>query len=317
MPPVISFLPSSSSPMLAARKPPTTNLLLHDERIRLMRSARKLGAVMGTTPLLLDPGSASELYILPRGGTSMEIILPVLKETRSETSHRSSKREGVVFTVSRSSTSSLESTEKRPAAPLPTVAKLSLSQESRNSLNAVTRLRLILALTQPSPSAGPCSSHHHSTDSLATLTSSLSILVSAPPPSTPDHAARRRKMVKLVHMLGGPVPPAMVFPPPPKPQPRTSRDERRRSRSVPPLSAPRKLVRAQPADDDHVLPALSIDRISRPRPLAAYPPSRGATASPTSMATASSAGSCRRARSVTPSYSLRRRVRDSKYASES
>ncbi|KAJ7689343.1 hypothetical protein B0H17DRAFT_1296071 [Mycena rosella] len=325
---------TSLASMVAGGKPPTTNLLLSDERTRLIRSARKLGAVMGTTPLLVDPdGPAPQLHIVPPGGregTSMEIILPVLREGSSEDSHRSSKREGVVFTVSsRLSRSSLDSAENAGRAPLPSVAKLFLCQDARNSLNSVTRLRLVLTLTQPS---GPyLSNHHRSTDSFEILTRSLSVLISAPPPSAPDHAARRRKMVKLVNMLGGPIPPSLVFPRPPdgRPRPpiRTDRASRRRSRSVPPpaiISAapppPRKLVRPPPAPDEVILPALNVDKISRPRPLAAYTLAQSASKSPSSFGTASSGGSRgrgRRPRSVTPSYSLRRHTRDSKYASES
>ncbi|KAF7369331.1 hypothetical protein MVEN_00261400 [Mycena venus] len=181
----------------------------------MIRSARKLGAVMGTTPLLVDleaPAAQTSL------GASMEIPMPPLAEKSSRTGHRSSKREGVIFT-SCSSTSSIgslvEKTVPEPL-PLPSVAKLSLSRETRNSLHSVTRLRLVLTLTQPSPSTDPYSSSncpYPSTDSLDVLQRSLSILISTPPPSAPDRADRRRKMVKLVNMLGGPVPPSLVFPP--------------------------------------------------------------------------------------------------------
>ncbi|KAJ7485852.1 hypothetical protein FB451DRAFT_1363640 [Mycena latifolia] len=93
---------------------------------------------------------------------------------------------------------------------------------------------------------------HGSTDSIDVLTRSLSVLISTPPPAAPDHAARRRKMIKLVNMLGGPIPLSTVFPPPSKPQARTSRHERRRSRSVPPPAScssptPRKLMRTPAA----------------------------------------------------------------------
>ncbi|KAJ7256187.1 hypothetical protein B0H12DRAFT_1232916 [Mycena haematopus] len=311
---------------LAGRKPPTTNLLVGHERTRMMHSARKLGAVMGTTPVLVD------LEASPPAHTSLgpSMILPPLTISRaSGAGNRSSKREGVIFTP-RSSTSSIISLEKidaepLPPLPLPPVAKLSLSRETRNSLHSVTRLRLVLTLTQPSPSADLYSSTYpypypsSSTDSLDTLQRSLSILISSPPPSAPDHAARRRKMVKLVNMLGGPIPPSVVFPPPkPKPQNRTDRAGRRRSRSVPPPTSgpdrPRKLVRPQTTPDT-ILPALSVDRISHPRPLAAYTPLRSASSSPMSNGTVSSAVS--RGRPVTPSYGLRRRGRESTQVSES
>ncbi|KAJ7301827.1 hypothetical protein DFH08DRAFT_906388 [Mycena albidolilacea] len=328
---------------LATRKPLTTNLLLSHDRARVLHSARKLGAMMGTTPVLLDPSPHTSL-------ASLEIFVPPLAERSSRTSHRSTRREGVIFTP-RSSSSSLASLEEKfvpdlePGPPLPPVAKLALSPESRNSLHAATRLRLVLTLTQPAaPSAGPYNnpySHNSSpsTDSLDAnaLRSSLSILLSAPAPAAPgaEHAARRRKMVKLVHMLGGPIPHAVVFPPPrPSPPPNsTSKAQRRRSRSVPPRTStttyststsasaaaeagPRKLVRPHHI----VLPTLSVDLISHPRPLAAYRPLRSSSSSPTShgTGTVSSAASRGRGReqgrgrdrrpiTPTPAYSLRRR----------
>ncbi|KAJ6564469.1 hypothetical protein B0H19DRAFT_1258909 [Mycena capillaripes] len=303
---------------VAGGKPPTTNLLPGHERTRMIRSARKLGAVMGATPVVLDL-EAPVPARTPPAAASVEILVPQLAEKSSRNSHRSSKREGVIFTVSsHSSTSSIPST-KSVSEPLPAVAKLSLSQESRNSLNSVTRLRLVLTLTQPSPSTDPYSSTcpYSSTDSLEVLTRSLSILISSPPPSTPDHAARRKKMVKLVNMLGGPIPPSLVFPHPPQPHSRTERAARRRSRSVPPPSVadrPRKLVRPLHTEDI-VLPALSVDRISRPRPLAAYAPLRSASSSPMSNGTVSSSTS--RGRPMTPVYSLRRKGRESTQPSES
>ncbi|KAF7377295.1 hypothetical protein MSAN_00149900 [Mycena sanguinolenta] len=283
----------------------------------MMLSARKLGAVMGTTPVLLD------LEPSPPAQSHSMVLVPPLTSTVSRASHRS-KREGVILTP-RSSTSSSASFEKidLEPEPLPSVAKLSLSRETRNSLQSVTRLRLVLTLTQPSPSTDPYSSNcpypSSSTDSLDVLQRSLSILISAPPPTAPDHAARRKKMVKLVNMLGGPIPTSVVFPPPnPRPQSRTERAARRRSRSVPPPTStpaarPRKLVRTPPAVDI-VLPALSVDRISHPRPLAAYAPLRSASSSPLSNRTTSSSAS--RGRPVTP-YSLRRRGRESTPVSES
>ncbi|KAJ7038426.1 hypothetical protein C8F04DRAFT_1089122 [Mycena alexandri] len=301
------------------KRPPTTNLLLCDERTRIMRSARKLGAVMGTTPLLIDLEGPTPVHISPLDGPSTEIHLPTLREKSSGT--RPSKREGVLFRTvsSQSSNCSIEYLEKTIPAPMPSIAKLSLSRESRDSLTSVTRLRLVLTLTQSPPSMGSYPSHspHSCTDSVDSLQRALSILISTPTPSAPDLAARRRKMVKLVNMLGGPIPPSLVFPPPPKPQSRPDRTARRRSRSVPPTSfpgAPRKLVRPQHLEEP-ILPALSVDRISRPRPLAAYAPLRSTSASPISAGTVSSTAS--RGRPPTPSYSLRRRGRESTLGSES
>ncbi|KAG2342611.1 hypothetical protein BDR05DRAFT_1000623 [Suillus weaverae] len=46
--------------------PPTTNILDSQQRMRLIRSARKLGAVMGTTPYLLE--ADVPITLLPIGG---------------------------------------------------------------------------------------------------------------------------------------------------------------------------------------------------------------------------------------------------------
>ncbi|KAJ7434922.1 hypothetical protein B0H11DRAFT_2107274 [Mycena galericulata] len=334
--------------MVSGGKPATTNLLPNDERVRLMRSVRKVGAVMGTPPLLVELRHMSEppeLHIISRGEASMDsIVLHELREKSSRTSQRSSKREGVVFSVSHSSTSSLDYAGKtgpsqRPLrVPPPAAAKLSLSQDARSSLNSVTRLRLVLTLTQPSSSTTPYPyPHHHphdSTDSIDTLMRSLSVLIAASPPSTPDKAARRRKMVKLVNMLGGPIPPALVFPPsPPKnTQTANSRGSRRRSRSVPPsrpppssagaataAASPRKLVRPRHSQE-LALPTLTVDLISHPRPLAAHPRTRSGSSRPstgTGTTSTSASGPRGRApppRSVTPSYNLRRK---SEHTSES
>ncbi|KAJ6626166.1 hypothetical protein B0H10DRAFT_2185835 [Mycena sp. CBHHK59/15] len=238
---------------MAAGKPPTSNLLPSEERIRMIRSTRKLGAMMGTTPLIDDCssdayGPSQQLRVLPLGSgraAAMEILLPVLKEKTSRHGHRSSKREGVIFTVSsHSSISSMDWMTEDPESP-PRVAKLFLSPQPLNSLDATTRLRLVLTLTQPTSSAGayPSNHAHHSNDSIDVLTRSLSVLISALQPADAEHAERRKRMVKLTQMLGGPIPPSLVFPLPQGPHSHL-RHARRRSRSVPPVStssAPHKL----------------------------------------------------------------------------
>ncbi|KAJ7223136.1 hypothetical protein GGX14DRAFT_426931 [Mycena pura] len=316
---------------MAAGKPPTTNVLPEHERRRMMHSVRKLGAIMGTTPILVDEPE------LP----SMEIVLPTL-------TRRSSKRDGVVFTPSFYSTTDVDDDLKLE----PSVPKLVLSPDAHNSINDATRLRLVLTLTQFSPSLSESSCSDPA--SVDALKRSLSVLVSTPPPSSSTHAhahaARRKKMMKLVKILGGPVPLPLVFPPAP-PEPSRgrgradfhaqshTRGSRRRSRSAPPPSAyafstaPRKLVRAAPAPVDPGLPALTVDIISRPHPLAPYTPM--AMPGPVSRATGENGGhrvSRRKSglqlgsgshrtsgsSSAGRSYSLRRRVREyAEFTSES
>lgn len=45
--------------------PPTTNALSHSQRLRLMRSTRKLGDVLGTTPVINGSSSAAHLGLRP------------------------------------------------------------------------------------------------------------------------------------------------------------------------------------------------------------------------------------------------------------
>lgn len=270
--------------------------------------------------------------------------MPVLDEKSSTTGRRSSKREGVVFTVSaRSSSCSYNCSEESQSEAI-----LSLSSHNPcDSLHAVTRLRLVLTLTHPSPAADsyPSScSNYDSTDSLDILTRSPSALIPTLPPPESEHAERRKKMAKLVQLLGGPIPPALVFPPHnPK-----NRHTRRRSRSVPPVSCrevppttarehiirpapfvdsapppqPNKLVRPRP---EPVLPELTVDCISRPRPLMRVPSnpacaptaysSSHSTRPPTSYTNSHPTRSTRTSATLAPrsrsAYNLRRRARES------
>ncbi|KAJ7087423.1 hypothetical protein C8R44DRAFT_893138 [Mycena epipterygia] len=178
-----------------------------------------------------------------------------------------------------------------PPPPPPSVAKLSLAPNVRNSITAVTRLRLVLILTSPLSPPLPTRiptprrhlipitrNHHDSTDSLSILTRYLSVLLSAPAPRlvATEHAARRRKMLKFAHMLGGPIPAAM----PSTSHSRSSRGEPSSSSSAPSRSTStrRKLVRPPSIQP---LPALTVDRIAPPRPLAAFNPNAPRVYSPT------------------------------------
>ncbi|KAF7297183.1 hypothetical protein MIND_00951400 [Mycena indigotica] len=283
-------------------KPPTTNLLSHDERRRIIHSVRKIGAITGSTPIVQD-----ELHLLP----AMEIILPAL-------ARRSSKREGVVMP---SETSSLDTElgKKVEVQHRPPIAKLCLAPDLRNSISDITRLRLILTLTQPTAqSSSSTDTHEDDDDADSVLQQSLNILISTTP-SDSEHAARRKKMVKLGQILGHSVPSAAAFPSamPDRSRAcdRTKRHSRRRSRSVPPPSAypfaetksgPTKLVR-KPSVEQKPLPALTVDIISRPRPLIPMsgpcPPSKNSYAELRSrQSTVSSLSKA--------SYGLKRRARE-------
>ncbi|KAJ7087427.1 hypothetical protein C8R44DRAFT_752158 [Mycena epipterygia] len=173
-----------------------------------------------------------------------------------------------------------------PSSPPPSTrhrSPIPRPKNQRNSITAVTRLRLVLTLTQPSVPAAPFPypydvttsnnsnypyNHHDSADSLSILTRSLSVLLStpAPPSAATEHAARPRNMVKLAHMLRGPISADMVFPPPPlltpnpNPNPNPKRGHARRPLA---LRAPNLAPGASPP---HLTPAPPAPSPPRPPP---------------------------------------------------
>ncbi|KAJ7467685.1 hypothetical protein FB451DRAFT_1483107 [Mycena latifolia] len=168
--------------------PPTTHALPHAERLRLMRSTRKLGALLGETPLLAD------------------IRLTAFSPTHarsSSTMSTDSKRLGRLYkdthTVPRSSSLSIA------AAP-----PVSVPQATASHGQAVPVARPVLFLRLPAR-AGPASRAEHTP-----LPSPLSPLFgralnSPVTPTAAGDASRRRKMAKLVRTLGENVPPELVF----------------------------------------------------------------------------------------------------------
>ncbi|KAG8220203.1 hypothetical protein J3R82DRAFT_1239 [Butyriboletus roseoflavus] len=97
---------SSSALTVYPHLPPTTNVLNAQQRTRLLRSTRKLGAVLGTTPYLLE--NDKSFTMLPLG----------------KTTSRALKRQGSIFThhqnssvsIASSSTSTISSHHPSPSA---------------------------------------------------------------------------------------------------------------------------------------------------------------------------------------------------------
>ncbi|KAJ7469571.1 hypothetical protein FB451DRAFT_1136258 [Mycena latifolia] len=174
--------------MAATTMPPTTHALSHAERLRLIRSTRKLGALLGETPLLADtrPTAFSPTHAVSASTLSIH-----------------SKRVGRLFkdahTVPRSSSLSIA------AAP-----PVSASQATASHGQGAPVARPVLFLRLPAPAGPPSPAERTSLPSPLSPTFGRALNSPATPTAAGD-ANRRRKMAKLVRTLGENVPPELVF----------------------------------------------------------------------------------------------------------
>lgn len=176
----------------AAVLPPTTHALPKPQRLRLMRSTRKLSALLGTTPLLVDPRRDP-----PR--TSESPLEPLLD-------NQPRPPPIAAILVSNPLLDSID--DRRPSASLVPVA----THESG------TRPTLLLRInTVPPRCNSRRGSNSHSWGRPASLVSPL------PSPVFPTQnkeavndavlaAARRKKMARVARILGENVPLELVFP---------------------------------------------------------------------------------------------------------
>ncbi|OBZ77200.1 hypothetical protein A0H81_01627 [Grifola frondosa] len=125
--------------------PPTSNLLDSRQRTRLIRSTRKLGEMLGTTPQLVE--TDHDMIPIP-------ITLPLARPQRPK--HHPSRRQGSIFTLPSSanssatslafSTSSAASTSSeslpRPKAPSKRTRTKALPSPLVLRLNATRRRRI-------------------------------------------------------------------------------------------------------------------------------------------------------------------------------
>ncbi|KAJ7270524.1 hypothetical protein C8J57DRAFT_1468524 [Mycena rebaudengoi] len=161
--------------------PPTTHTLPHAQRLRLMRSTRKLGALLGETPLLVDA-------VTSPAAESRE--LPIA----------SSLARAASLTIYPSTPSSLSS---RRAHGRP------------DAVGTAGRARLCLTLARPSPSTSRSTSsalHHTPLPSPLSPAFGPAANANSLTPRMGGTLLRRRKtMAKLARMLGENVPPELVF----------------------------------------------------------------------------------------------------------
>ncbi|KAI5997795.1 hypothetical protein F5J12DRAFT_850404 [Pisolithus orientalis] len=203
--------------------PPTTNTLDSHQRARLIRSTRKLGSLLGTTPFLLE-GDATT--VLPAAGNTRHTS----KALKRQGSIFNSRRADLAYVASHSPTSSAASSVSSlvSCAPDSASGRQSLELPSSGVSKKLTRqlstksrplyLRLNVVPVSPSdtrsvpPSPITCPS-----------TGDSPLSPCSPAASVPDPAEMRRKRVaKLSRHLGENIPPELVPAPEAHPIPRSS-----------------------------------------------------------------------------------------------
>jgi hypothetical protein len=189
--------------------PPTTNKLDAVQRARVMRYSRKLGAVLGTTPFLIEScGSTVPATLYPASRRH--------NSTRSHTKRHPHRQRSDFDDQPRASSES---------SPLPFSVAASSSNDSLLSTSessVESDVPVMLATKSHRPGATPrplifldtvtsSDTRVQATPRLACSTS-LDVL---PTPTTPKQLstaeARRRKMARVMRTLGERVPPELVF----------------------------------------------------------------------------------------------------------
>ncbi|KAF8139803.1 hypothetical protein EV363DRAFT_1310687 [Boletus edulis] len=197
----------SSSPLTDyPHLPPTTNTLDSHQRSRLIRSTRKLGAVLGTTPYLLENNTS--FVLLPLGRTTSKTL----------------KRQGSIFTHNQSSSLSVTSSTSTSSShdPSPSASSITLPCHVAPCVQSSEALSL-------NPPGLPTTRRRRPGDKIPQLhlrINTVPVLPTdnrvAPPlphipltpitPTIPDVAeTRRKRMAKLARHLGENVPAELVF----------------------------------------------------------------------------------------------------------
>ncbi|KAJ6550253.1 hypothetical protein B0H19DRAFT_187613 [Mycena capillaripes] len=184
------------SAMATTTMPPTTHALPHAQRLRLMRSTRKLGALLGETPLVETTTTAPSSFA------------PSLSRSPS-TMSTDSKRSGRVYmseSIPRTSALKLKLTKPPPTADA------AFHAHGHGHAHA-DRPTLVLRLPPPTH-AGPAHSPVERTPLVSPLSPTFGFGLALNSPATPTFPAessRVRKMAKLARTLGENVPPELVF----------------------------------------------------------------------------------------------------------
>lgn len=215
--------------------PPTSNHLDFNQKSRLIKSTRKLGQVLGTTPYLLETPTEHPISFLPIGRTSSPT--PSTTSTSSAESIKlrvkRSRRQGSIFgypqivhsASSSTSSLSLPGNMSSSSVDLPSTRSAPVSRRSKDT-NRPPPLILHLNPVVVSPD-----DHRIREPRSSPLLSPLPTVTDDFPmsPTTPtsnalfyqkkDTDAKRKKMSKVNRTFGENVPAELIFPAPRNPAP--------------------------------------------------------------------------------------------------
>jgi len=205
--------------------PPTSNHLDFNQKSRLIKSTRKLGQVLGTTPYLLETPSELPITLLPIGPRTASPAPSTTSSFESIKSIKRFRRQGSIFQKSTivhsasSSTSSLSlpGNMSSSSLDLPCTHTTSVGRRSRDAnrppplilhLNPVVVSpddhRIVKSQLSPSPTP------------LAPAFDDFPMSPTTPTPDTfllqKEADAKRRKMDKINRTFGENVPTELVFP---------------------------------------------------------------------------------------------------------
>ncbi|KAJ7668061.1 hypothetical protein B0H17DRAFT_1210126 [Mycena rosella] len=210
---------------------PRTLALPPTHRAHLIRSTRKLGALLGETPLVDAAYS--------RGHTASSSVSSVSSNTNSTVS----KRSGRIFAEASTRSSSLAVDRSHSRAHSTPNADANMNPNIKANAPAHARPTLYLRLAAP---ARPISA--------VSLVSPTSPTFSPRTPTFSPAVARRRKMAKLARTLGHNVPPELVF---------SSVDAREKFDYTPSPSRIPGLATLAPARP-HAAPSSPVDSLASP-----------------------------------------------------
>jgi len=207
--------------------PPTSNHLDFNQKSRLIKSTRKLGQVLGTTPYLLETPSELPITLLPIGPRTASPAPSTSSCSSVESSIKSikrSRRQGSIFQNSpiahsaSSSTSSLSlpgNMSSSSSLDLPSTHSTPMGRRSRDA-NRPPPLILHLNPVVVSPDDHRVTKHQLSTSPtpLAPVFDDFPMSPITPTPDTfqREADAKRRKMNKINRTFGENVPTELVFP---------------------------------------------------------------------------------------------------------
>lgn len=216
---------------------PTTNTLDSQQRARLIRSTRKLGALLGTTPYLLEGDGFSVTLIQIGGGKLKKRTPTALKRQGSIFSHHQTQSLSLTPSSSMSSLSlhtvdpGSDGTQDPRSAEITAARPLGISRG--RSCRAADKPRPLYLRLNPVP-VSPTDTRFASFPPSPTgcpPTSDLPSTPCTPNFSAPDPAdVRRKRMAKLTRHLGENIPPELV--PPTCSIPKRSVSQRHRQQSM-------------------------------------------------------------------------------------